>query len=477
MNFQKPSEEELRLLPIESRHYAKIIFFSKDREEKQAAYKEIGDMFGGTKPGLGIYLENIALNHPDEKDRISALWALLDYGAQGIIKALNEDSSPKVRAQAALALVEWHTPGPIEDLGKRLTEEKDEYARSMAARALTELYDDETIPFLRKAMEDESELVRSEAIIGLAGNEKTKNEAKKFMEKDKSSLVRIFAAHNLKLFDDNMLPEAVKIMKEQKSESARLNAFYAIRSIKTEKSKEALFEALKSKDNPIKSLAIDSLAGNWKSNPTVYNSILKLINDKTDFIKLNAMRALCNIDFEKTKPVLIKAIKQEKTPWLWASLVYLLKEKSPEEFMKYAKEKLKSSDWQMSSAAISLLLQQEKEKALPYILKAAETNNSTKVLGEIPSIIQITRLPKAVDVLKVVLHKTKDSFIKYKCMNVLYAIGTLEAYSLVKELEKDSDAEIAGIAKQYVENEKSWKYYNKVNDIKTGFLAKLGFKR
>lgn len=103
-------------------------------------------------------------------------------------------------------------------------------ARAAAAEVLGELRDAEAAPFLERALEDKSEIVRANAAraLGEAGAKKSSDRLAELMEKDPSELVQGRAAWALVTFQDARASAWFEARLASKKEADRLRAAKAI---------------------------------------------------------------------------------------------------------------------------------------------------------------------------------------------------------------------------------------------------------
>ncbi|MFH0971380.1 MAG: HEAT repeat domain-containing protein [Candidatus Micrarchaeota archaeon] len=482
MVFNKPTEFELEGLPIKSRRLARLIYSDGDSPEKRGAFGEIGN-YTGIPAGLYPHTLNIAKNSPSEFDRMLAACALAEDHSSQVIEIIRSDKSSMVRAAAAVSLSEY---GASEYCTKNLFDlyptEKNEEVRAAYIQTIASAgSDDYAFKPLLKASQDESELVRAQAAIGLAKNEKGKSIAEKMLKADKSAYVRVAVAEELKCMTDELVSEANRIMKTAKNKKMQEIAFYAMSSIRSEHSQKGLLDALRSNNEVIRWMAIDRIS--YWNTEKIFGEILKMTDDTYWVARSNAWEALGRMNLDKTVPLVLKKLHEEKESFVWSTMVKLVGQKDKIKFHEIIVRELEGKRPKFKQSALFNLCYEEKEKALPVVEKIFIEGHLDDVLQMLPYPIAQAKSSKAVEIIDKIIKKSEDPEVKIACIDALTQIGSYGAYDVVKTLIKDKNSEIRELAMNSADNIQNWgrsdpvsKHANKVTNSVIGRVSNFARK-
>lgn len=366
---------------------------------------------------------------------------------EDIIKK-TEDADIKIRRKAVKSLCKIKDPNAIPFLTNLLDNDIDQIVRREVIKALSVIEDEDIIPILIKTLEkDKSIKVRSETARALGEMEGAKvvHVLLNTLENDVDANVRSSAAVALgKIKDPNAIKTLAKTMKNDCDEYVRRVAVDALVEINDV---DAIFPLIRQIEDEIK---ITDRINAFYALGTIKEiravpALIKILendeNEKNYFIRAEAARALGNIGDSMAVPALILAADNNKADGLDSYYTDALLKIKDEKSILGLIHLLESKHDHIRLNATSALGKAKNEMAINPLISASVYDENNIVRETAVESLYVYANKKIVPKLLKLLLNEKDQFIRGRFICVLGNIGnTKDILELEKANETDEEA-------------------------------------
>jgi HEAT repeat protein len=254
---------------------------------------------------------------------------------QDILKKALNDKNPDTRKQAAIALSLVGSTGPFYSQLESLLDDKDVEVRLAAVASLSDLKNNQTIPALHKALNDEVPEVSfaaarslwalndpdgKKALLSILSGE-SKASSGYFAKQKRDALRMMHTPKPMFLFALRTgagfapvpgLGEGVSSMQALLSDpsvSGRATAALLLETERDPQTLAALKEALQDKEWSVRAAAVHALV--LRDEPAFQADIIPLLDDKTEAVRLRAAAGYLRLETVKNTPEPLKARKRQ----------------------------------------------------------------------------------------------------------------------------------------------------------------------
>ena len=267
----------------------------ESREIRELSARSLGIL------GVKSSAKNIKelLTDPSDSVKICAAVALVKLG----------DKSGLVEIRKILSTVPKlsETPKPVE----RVRAMAKNTIRAQAAGELGNMKDTESIPLLKKMVEDDDGRVADASLVALAkmGDTTGKKSFISALESTKQE-VRAKAAEYLGDIKDSAAIEPLRKRLTDWDKNAKCAAMVALGKLKDKQSIPAIREMLWDKDDDMKEKAAEALG--YMGDTDLASAIKELLKDKNGFVRFAAVEALNKLGQDSGKEFIIGALKAQE---------------------------------------------------------------------------------------------------------------------------------------------------------------------
>jgi hypothetical protein len=261
-----------------------------------------------------------------------------DRECRDILEKALKDKNPDTRKQAAIALSLVGSAGPYASQLESLLDDKDVEVRLSAVASLSDLKDSRTIAALHKALNDEVPEVSfaaarslwalndpegKKALLAILGGE-SKASSGFFAKQKRDALRMMHTPKPMFMFvvrtGAGFAPvpglgtgvASLQALLSDPSVSGRATAALLLEKEKDDQTLAALKEALQDKDWSVRAAAVHALV--LRDDPALESSIVPLLDDKTEGVRLRAAAGYLRLETIRNTPTPRKRQPKKITP-------------------------------------------------------------------------------------------------------------------------------------------------------------------